>query len=272
MRFADQHIHTACSPDSETPMREMAEAAKSHGMSAVCFTDHVDMDNAETGKNDPSYPACWQNNRDTALEVKANPPEGLEVRFGMELGEANHNPELALKAASHPELDFILGSLHNLKDVPDFYWYSYQSEEECEKMNRLYLQELIELADFPGFDVMAHVGYTSRYMRRKGFRTRLTLKGHEEGYEELLKKLIGQGRGVEVNCEGFRENDTSYPTEEVLRLYKDLGGEIITVGSDGHNAAAASIGIKEGYALLESIGFRYVAEFVKRKPIFYKIG
>ena len=272
MRFADQHIHSACSPDSDTPMRMMAKAAQKRGMSAVCFTDHIDMDDPFTGAVRPDYPVVWPNRVETARALVENPPEGIEIRFGVELGEATHYPELAAEVARQPELDFVLGSLHNLKNERDFYSYPYKSEEECSILNRRYMKELLQLADFPGFDVMAHIGYTSRYMHRDGFRSSITIPEYRDVYAELFTRLIAQGRGIEVNCKSIPDGYGTYVSEDALRLYKDLGGEIVTVGSDGHNVATASLCVKDGYALLEKTGFCYVAEYIKRKPVFYKIG
>lgn len=269
MRYADQHVHTACSRDSDVPMRVMAENARARGMAAICFTDHIDMADAVTGANDPDYPALWDAGRAMRRELRENPTEGIELRFGMELGEALQMPELSRKAAEEEELDFVLGSLHNLPDTPDFYFYRYTSEAECRALNHRYLAALRALADFPAFDVMAHVGYTARYMRRAGFTERIEADGeYRDELADILSALISQGRGIEVNASGLRTGDTTYPSESILRLYRDLGGEVLTVGGDAHKASDVGVGIPEAYELLRSLGFRYVAEFIRRKPRF----
>ena len=159
MIYTDQHIHCQCSPDSHTPLREMAAAARDHGMSAVCFTDHIDMDFGNLGD------LRWEPRKDILraawADVRENPVEGITVRCGIELGEANHDPAAAKEAALEPGLDFVLGSLHNLRGEPDFYEYPYTSEEQCAQLNREYLAELLELTEFPYFDAMAHIGYLS---------------------------------------------------------------------------------------------------------------
>ena len=90
MIYTDQHIHCQCSPDSHTPLREMAAAARDHGMSAVCFTDHIDMDFGNLG--DLRWEARKDILRAAWADVRANPVEGITVRCGIELGEANHDP------------------------------------------------------------------------------------------------------------------------------------------------------------------------------------
>ena len=106
MIYTDQHIHCQCSPDSHTPLREMAAAARDHGMSAVCFTDHIDMDFGNLG--DLRWEARKDILRAAWADVRANPVEGITVRCGIELGEANHDPAAAKEAALEPGLDFVL--------------------------------------------------------------------------------------------------------------------------------------------------------------------
>ena len=267
----DQHIHCDCSPDSETPLRVMAEAARDHGMNMVLFTDHVDMCNASTGAVEPYWPGCAPKMAAAYRDILADPPEGIEVRFGMELGEIHHCPEVARQAASRPELDMVLGSLHNLRGMMDFYYYPYASEQECDELNRKYLAELLEMCEYDCFDVMAHVGYTSRYMRRRGFSTCVTAENYHDELAAIFRRLIEQGRGIEVNASGLREGGTTFPEESALRLYRELGGEILSVGSDGHDPAAAGVGIREAVELIRSLGFGYITAYKKRKPEFIKL-
>ena len=271
MEYFDQHSHCRCSPDSSAPARDMAEAARDHGMSLICFTDHVDMDNSRTGQVEPNWPACWPGTVEEMTALAADPPTGIEIRWGMELGQPNHAPDIAKKAASAPDLDLVLGSFHNLRDTEDFYYIRYTSEEQCLELDRLYLQELREVAEMECFDVMAHVGYTSRYMVRQGFQTQITAENFRDELADIFRLLISRGRGIEVNVSGLRQGHTTYPNTSVLRLYRELGGEIVTVGSDAHTPADAGIGVREGYSLLQSLGFAYVAKFKKRKPEFIRL-
>lgn len=269
MIYTDQHMHCQSSPDSHTPLREMAAAARDRGMSAVCFTDHIDMDFGDLGD------LRWETRKDILraawADVRENGVEGITVRCGIELGEANHDPDAAAEAALEPGLDFVLGSLHNLRGKPDFFEYPYVSEEQCERLNREYLAELLELTAFPHFDVMAHIGYTSRYMHRDGFAAEITAEAYRDELAAVYEALIAQGRGIEINVSGLRRGHTSYPNASALALYRDLGGEIITLGSDAHDAQDASVGIREGAELLRSLGFRYYTVFEKRKPTFLSL-
>lgn len=271
MRYADQHIHSACSVDSEAPMLDMALAARDRGMAAVCFTDHVEMDDSRTGHPAPDWEERWPEMLSTYRLLMTDPPKGIEIRLGTELGCPNHCPELAAKIAAQPELDFILGSMHNLRDVTDFYYYRYSSEEECAELNHMYLTELMEIAEMDCFDVMAHIGYTCRYMRRAGFREKIDAEHYGDELRALLKRLIEKGRGIEVNTSGLRQGGSPYPGPDILTLYRELGGEIVTIGSDGHRPEDAGAHIAEAAELLQSLGFRFFAEFSKRQPVFWPL-
>ena len=269
--LSDQHIHCIRSIDSETPMDEMARAALSHGVPHLCFTDHIDIDDALTGLTDPVCLGLWEDTVETYRRTRELVPE-VSLCLGMELGEPHHRPEWAETIASAPECDLILGSLHNLRGVKDFYYLSYESAEQCAELNRRYVEELLELAEMDCFDIMSHIGYTRRYMRRAGFyQATVDVDTFGDELRTLLRRLIERGKGIELNCSGLRDGSGAFPTMSVLELYRELGGEIITVGSDAHTADSAGVGIAEGYALLREAGFRYVALFRKRKPEFQKL-
>ncbi|MBE6969791.1 MAG: histidinol-phosphatase HisJ family protein [Ruminococcaceae bacterium] len=266
MRYANQHMHSAfASFDAEGSLGEMIAASAEAGLSLICFTDHMDMADEKTGRARSALPE----RRDSFLRRRAAAesllPPGLTVRFGMELGGPMQLPHEAVEATDLPGLDFVIASVHNIPNVPDFYFHPFGCEEECEALNRRYLLELLRLADFPDFDVMGHIGYTTRYMRQLGFAECITVDKYGDELRAILARLIENGRGLECNTSGYRDAGAPYPGEDILRLYRSLGGEIITVGSDAHSPSQVAFGIREGYELLKNCGFRYVSEFRERQ-------
>ena len=199
------------------------------------------------------------------------------MTLGLELGEGNHDPARAKRIYAMPEYDFILGSLHNLRDEQDFYYIQYESYEQCFELYDKYLDELIELAGIGCFDVMAHIGYCLRYMHKRGFDAQVTMERNGDKVDHLLRTLIENGKGIELNVAdlvpGGREDPLlmTFPSVDILRRYRELGGDIITVGSDAHNTKAAGIGIREGYELLADCGFKYTAIYRRHKPEFKRI-
>ncbi len=271
--LVDFHMHSSASSDGHYSMLEMAKASFSRGITKVCFTDHVDMYDYYTAKPDPNY----YSNKDEIFrqwnEAKENAPEGMEIFVGIELSQANHNPELAKEILDAEGLDFVLGSVHNLKDTPDFSVLRYISREECKIYTKKYLEESLELAKIDRFDVMSHIGYTQRYMLRDGFNCPINMNTYGDELTEIFKTLIANGKGIEINCSGLRSagiNDT-IPAASTLKRYRELGGEIITVGSDAHILEDASVGNARGFEILKEEGFEYFTIFRNRKPEFIKL-
>ena len=211
---------------------------------------------------------------DEALkQALADKPADMRLFLGMELGEGNHDPARAAEIAASPELDFVLGSLHNLEKKTDFYEIHYESYEQCAQLMDEYADELVALSKLDFYDAMAHIGYTIRYMRRDGFDVSFDLEHFGDKVEATLKNLIAGGRGLEINCSGYRTKRilSPVPGVDILRLYKQLGGEIITVGSDAHRTNQAGKGLAEGLDTLRELGYKYYTVFEKRKPEFIKL-
>lgn len=272
MFLADYHMHTLVSPDAENTMADMAAAALAHGMREICFTDHVEVRKAfKPTPGDfeqfPEPPEAMRQIVEAFAEAQPLLPEGLTVRVGMELGEPHHDPEAAALASQQSWPDFVIGSVHNLRYEEDFYFMHYETEAQCRELMERYLLELRELAGLDCFNVMGHIGYTQRYMSRQGFPLRYTMAEHGDLLDEIFHRLIDGGRGIEVNCSGLRPGDLgdTFPSLELLRRYRELGGEIITVGSDAHSTSRAGMSIADGYQRLLAAGFRYVTVFEKRR-------
>lgn len=270
MFLADSHVHSNCSSDGRNSKIDMARAAQRAGVDCLCFTDHCDLDAHATGEADPNCFKCWPRMLETHHEVLAACKDGPEVLLGLELGEAGHNTALAMEIASQPELDFVLGSLHNLRGIMDFYDLRYEGEDHCKRLFELYLDELIEMAPLSCYDVMSHVGYPRRYMFRAGIQIPFGLDEYGDRLRVLFEALIQNGKGIELNCSGFRKKflNEPFPPVEVLHFYRQLGGEIITLGSDAHMVRDAGAGLREGAGLLRDAGFKYYCVFRRRKPEF----
>lgn len=273
MHLADFHIHSNCSSDAQDTMLDMALATGELGVEQMCFTDHCDIDHFITGIFDPNCFDVWESIRLAYEELLREAPAKLDIKLGLELGEGNHRPELATTIASQPELDFILGSVHNLLDTPDFYALQYTSMEQCVLLLERYLDELYELAALDSFDVISHIGYTRRYMLRAGFDLAVEHPRFSDKVDALLRRIIERGKGIEINCSGLRHPAMECPIPDVpiLKRYRELGGEIITTGSDAHRVSDAGRGIGQSVEILKSLGYKYYTTFDKRKPEFIKI-
>ena len=83
--------------------------------------------------------------------------------------------------------------------------------------------------------------------------------------------VIAKGKGMEINTSGVDRAGDFLPSAAFLKRYKELGGEIVTLGSDAHAPDRVGQYASEAMAILKDI-FGYVCTFADRKPIFHKIG
>ena len=131
-------------------------------------------------------------------------------------------------------------------------------------------EEILKVAQLNMFDCLAHLDYPKRYMALHHLRVKPS--DYIDIIEEILKTVIKNGKGIEVNCSGIRHRVSEpLPNLEILKLYKSLGGEIITVGSDAHRIEHVAENIKEAYEILEAAGFDYITVFDKRIPKHIKV-
>ena len=272
MILTDFHVHSDVSQDSTASMIDMVRAEAAYGIDCMCFTNHCDVVDWHTMEY---LPRCREivpeslRKREEMLQTYG--PLPIDVRIGLELGESLFAPDVAREVAGSEGLDFVIGSLHILQGYGDLWGIAWKSIEQCHEMFSIYLDELLQIADMDWYDVMAHIGYARRYMMEAGFDAMMTLDRYGDRIEALLRRLIDKGIGIEINCSGIRDGCGPFPQPEVLRLYRQLGGEIITVGSDAHTPADAAKCVREGYEVLKDCGFRYVSTFKQRHVEFIKL-
>ena len=258
MMLVDYHVHSDVSEDSSASMREMAAAEAAAGVKLLCFTNHCDLLRWQDGRPNPRCRVITDESAEKLAEL-------VELRLGLELAEGHADPALAAALAADGRLDFVLGSLHLLPGYGDLYRQHYTTHAQCERMFDLYLDELQRVAELDFYDVLAHLGYARRYMWRDGVDAAMTLERFGAKIERLLRTVIDKGRGLELNCSGLRDGCGPVPSEEILLLYRSLGGETVTLGSDAHSPGNAGKGLAQGVAVLRHCGFDRVAVFRARK-------
>ena len=264
--IADCHTHSRVSPDSNAPMVEMARQALAYGLDVMCLTDHCDLLSLE-GERTLDY--NWQavlRERQTMLDAFGT---RLDLPLGLEFGMAHLYPEAAEKILSQPGLDFVIGSCHNMDEKDggrDFYLLSYDTLEDCYRALDNYFASMQKMAATPYYDVVGHVIYPLRYMN--GPYETPSLARYRDQIREILRLAIDSGRGIEINT---WKGQTLAAWRPLLKDYQELGGEILTVGSDAHAPDPLGRGIREAYQLMQDCGFRYVAVYHQRKPELFRL-
>ncbi|MCL2828266.1 MAG: histidinol-phosphatase HisJ family protein [Oscillospiraceae bacterium] len=268
----DFHLHSNVSSDSDEPMEHIVRTAIAKGFSGICFADHCDLISYEApGVRLADCYELWEPSYGEIARIRAEFGDEIEILHGMELAEIAQDEERARQYANPPGLDFLLGSVHAVTGHSDFAFIHFADILDISGLMAAYLDENIRMAEINVMDAVGHVGYPSRYLARQGFPT-FDLMEYEDQLRHLFEILIQNGRGIEVNTSGLRQGlGFPYPSFPALKLYRELGGEIITVGSDAHRAVDTGGCVREGYDLLREAGFRYTTVFRQRKPAFIKL-
>lgn len=269
--LADCHMHTHHSGDSEAPMEAMIGRAIELGLEHICFTEHQDFDFIY----EPDEPQdLFETDTDAYLkelrEMQAEYSARLNIRFGIELGLQTHLAEQLKNYASSYAFDFIIGSSHicNHKDPYLKNYFEGRTERDAYFEYFSYIKECV--SSCPYFDVYGHLDYVLRYGPTKN--TSFRYSEYQEAIDPILRSLIEQGKGIELNTSGYAYAlGSPHPSREILLRYKELGGEILTVGSDAHDPSHIASDFDRAARLLSDCGFHYYCVFEHRKPVFYPL-
>lgn len=257
----DYHMHTRVSFDGHDTGLEMARAAKANGLKEICFTDHLDYD--PLGKMGVlAFDTDAYNAEYDSLEVP-----GLKIRRGMEFGMTRDNVEQFRKDLKRRHFDFVLGSIHFVDDL-DVYFEEFWDGKTIFEAERRYLEATLDCVRIhDDFDVLAHLTYIAKTKCHPAPRP-VPYGEHREIIDEVLKILAAKGKGLEMNTSGVDRCGGYLPTLEYFRRFHDMGGRIVTVGSDAHDTQRVGQYSYDAVRELKKI-FGYVCTFEKRQPIFH---
>lgn len=259
----DYHMHSRVSFDGESDPTEMALAAKAAGLREICFTDHLDYSLRERHQ-DISFTTDQYRSAYRGISVP-----GLAIRNGVELGLTPWNTkEAAADAAAYP-YDFIIGSIHHVDEL-DIYLPDFWLDKSPREAERRYLEIMLECVKVhDNFDVLGHLTYISKSPSNPAPRI-IPIADYREIVDEILRTLIRKGKGMEINTSGIDKIGDFFPGAEYLLRFRELGGQIVTVGSDAHTPDRVGRQIPEALAVVKEI-FGYVCTFEGRKPVFHKL-
>lgn len=259
--LTDLHLHTRFSWDAQQIMEELAQKAAAEKMYCICLTEHIDfMDNHQQNYTKFDYKGFL----DTVERSRKIFP-GLKT--GIEAGEVHRFTDRFKKFLDNKNFDYVIGSVHTiggLTPVFDNYFREYETVEEGYKH---YFEEEYKLIKRGGFDVAAHLTLVHR-QGGKRFK-KPVYETFKNDIDDILKLLISSKIGIEINTSGLTRFPAKdfIPDIETVRTYVNLGGDIITVGSDSHKLSDSFTGIEDAYKMLESLGVSEVTVFDKRQPI-----
>lgn len=260
----DTHMHCHFSGDSESLPEVMVEAAILRGLDGICFTDHVDYDYPD----DPDlFLLDLKQYAEKINALQKQYENRIEVLHGIELGLQPHLAEKHRKLLENNRFDFVIGSSHVVHRV-DPYYASYFDGRTAHSAYLEYFESILEnIQAFDGFDVYGHLDYVVRYGPHAD--DDYSYGQFREIIDEILKQLILNGKGIEVNTAGFKYGLCHpNPCEDILKRYHELGGEILTIGADAHKPEHIAFCFDKLPGLLRCAGFSHYTVFKSRKPKF----
>ena len=268
---ADCHMHTKFSGDSDAPVRDMLDAAIERGLESVCITDHIDEDYPEdedTGENIFLFD-IGRYFRELE-EIKKEYAGRLDIRIGVELGLQPHLGERYRTLVQSYPFDFVIGSLHVIHGLDPYYGTIFEGRSDAEVYREAFEATLENLEQVTDFDVLGHIDYVVRYGRRQA--QEYSYRAFADEIDQILKKIIAMGKGIEMNMGGLKYGlGFCNPHPDVIRRYRELGGEIITVGADAHRPEHVAYSFEKAGDILRDCGFRYYTEYRNRKPVFRQL-
>lgn len=259
--MVDYHTHSNYSSDGHNTIMEMCQSAIKKGLKEIAITDHFEPSLADERCMFYNQKGYW------AYMTKAKNAfrDKLRIKLGVELGQPHLFSEATESLLKDFPYDYVLASVHKLPEGMDVSELDYSSIGE-EELCSMYLQQIRHLILWNNFNCIGHLDLIKRYSAAV-YKRNISLTCQYELLKEVLRLAIVSGKGIEINTSGLRQAPKeTLPGLDVLKLYKELGGEILTMGSDAHFAEDVGKGLDIALAQAREAGFRYITVFTDRKP------
>lgn len=260
----DYHVHSDISADCGVSMEEMAAAARRAGISELCFTEHIDI--GLPGPDELDFTVDFDRYRTVLAQVRAQFPD-ITIRMGIEAGLDMRTKDQM--PALLNGLDYVVGSQHVVYGQDPYYQQVWKEHSQRAIYDEYLIESMRCAKECDFYDVLGHLGYIAKFcpyddklMRYSDF---------TDAVDAILKLLVEKGKGLEVNTNGLYMTPDTMPEVSIIRRYRELGGEIITIGSDAHYDVVVGHAVLETLAVLKDIGFQYVCAYDARIPRFLAI-
>lgn len=263
----NSHVHTHFSPDSsESPEKMCIEAIKLN-MRGIAFTDHASLDSYILDN-------AYRNILCSAQEARRLNSEfsDLLVLSGVELSEVTRKPDYAARLVKAANPDTVLLSVHTgvINNKPVYFSkinFDSMSADEIYSLLKNYFRDVYNSVCKADFDILAHLTHPFYFINGKAHKN-IPVSNFYEDIEKIFSLIIEKGKSLEINTSKI---NTAYnmlmPGEALIRIYRQMGGTLISLGSDAHEAENLTLGFKETKAFLKAIGYTSYVYFEKRKPV-----
>jgi histidinol-phosphatase (PHP family) len=259
----DYHMHSHFSADCITSMEDMVVGSIEKGLKEICFTEHIDY---EYPDETIVFDLDLNEYSETIINLQKKYDGQIRLKKGIEIGVQPHLLHKYEALMDNESFDFVICSMHTTEKKSLHYGEIFEGRT-IEEAYKVYYDELFDcVKKYKGFNVLGHVDLVKRYSKEQP-----SNRFHDE-LSAIFNEIIPAGKGIELNTSGVRYGlPHAMPSDDVLKLYKQCGGEIITLGSDAHRVEEIAFDFKESLELLQSVGFNYIATFDQQQPTFHAI-
>ena len=262
----DMHIHSRVSHDGRESGCDIAKACVEKNISAFAITDHCDIQLCD----EMDVFAKVQGSLEEAKIAREAYKDKVKVLLGIEIGEAIWNLDYAKNILSTLDFDVVIGSVHAVRykghyDAYSTIDFSKFSEKMLGEYLNLYFDELLETLKTVPIDIMAHLTCPLRYINGK-YQRNVSSRTYETKITKILEYIIDHKIPMEINTSGANGSIVNLmPDEWIIEKYKQMGGTLVTLGSDAHAKERVGNYFNEAIALLKSLGFNSYCYFENRQ-------
>lgn len=262
----DYHVHSSFSSDCDIDPEDVILDGIRNGVDEICFTDHIDYD-----YQDPSiiFEFDCEEYFERLTELKEKYKEQITVKIGVEIGMQKHILKRCSDFVNKKPYDFVIGSLHTC-DKHDIYLSDFFNTRTPHEALTDYIEEIHYcVKNYDEFSVVGHIDLLKRYSQDVNS---LCIDDYIDKYKEIFKILVEKNKGIEINTSGLRQDvGVQFPDVKILKAYKEMGGEIITIGSDTHQIGTLESNFDKVKGILKELGFEHIYKFEKMVPVKVKI-
>ena len=264
MDLIDMHVHTSDSPDADIPAWRLVQRGIENGLGGIGFVAHLDLN-----PEDFCYGGFNAEEYDESIASARRESDGrISVMKGLEIGEPHLYEKQAKELVDYSHYDFITGALHSVEGIGMILGKEVFADGDPMEIVENYYSETLRMVEVSDIDILAHMGLFRRGLALAGLRYDFNeMQLWPEIIDSILRVLIERNTALELNTSGLRRIERmTYPIPAILERFRELGGTLVTLGSDTHREPHVFFGLKQGAELLLQTGFREAYSFVDREP------
>lgn len=277
MLLYDCHCHSEHSHDSNMPIREIAEKCIELGFSGVSVTNHYDP--LTPGLCDDLIDSERSGTLAAFDEISALREEyagRIELLCGAEIGSPYRNKNNSDTITRDSRVDVIIGSVHvllpifNDGTVRNYNPYKERNPAEWDRIIESYFTDIYRNIAFCDIDIVGHVSYIQRYIDKDGAAP-FNVKNYIDACVDIMKAAIAHNKAIEINAKSIDLcRKTPFSEFDFFKMYRDLGGELVTIGTDSHESNQFE-GAFKAKELLKAVGYKNACYYKGRQPVFYSL-